>query len=353
MQDAEIDLIELAKTIWDRRMFVAKVTGFFVLVGLLIAFTSKVEYVASCKLLPENQEGVTSNLGGLSSLAGLAGINLNMNSNGALNPQLYPQIAQSHSFISEILNDTIYYENLGLHTTPLYFFKELDSPSLPQLVFGYTIGLPFRLKELLSSEKKTKSNDATYGYTRISKSDFKIYKTLKNRLQVSVDIETGITEIKVEMPDPMAATMLCENVVNGITKKVTNYKTEKVKSNLDFIESSYSEAKDKFEKTQQQLAMATDRNRIISSAVAEIELQKLQNEYDLAFEVYKGLSTQVEQAKISLRERTPVFTILEGVRVPEDKSKPNRPIILIVFTLLGGLISTGKIVVFELLKNVK
>jgi hypothetical protein len=61
--------------------------GCFLVIGLMIAFGSKVEYEASCKLMPENQEGMKSNLGGLGSLAGLAGINLDMGGTGALTPE--------------------------------------------------------------------------------------------------------------------------------------------------------------------------------------------------------------------------------------------------------------------------
>ena len=62
----------------------------------------------------------------------------------------------------------------------------------------------------------------------------------------------------------------------------------------------------------------------------------------MAFEVYKGLATQLEQAKIKVKEETPVFSVLEPVMVPIDKSKPKRKIILGVFIFIGilfGLIS--------------
>ena len=76
IQEGEIDLVELAKTIWTGRLLIAKVAGIFAILGLIIAFTSPVEYQASCKLLPENQETKSPSLGGLAGLAGLAGVDL-------------------------------------------------------------------------------------------------------------------------------------------------------------------------------------------------------------------------------------------------------------------------------------
>ena len=95
----------------------------FFLLGLLIAFGSKVEYEASCKLMPESQEGMKPNLGGLGSLAGLAGINLDMGGSGALTPELYPQIAQSVPFLLKILNEPIHFEKQDTTTTSYIFFK--------------------------------------------------------------------------------------------------------------------------------------------------------------------------------------------------------------------------------------
>ena len=108
IKDDEIDLLEVTKTVWAGRKLILKVTGIFLVIGLIIAFGSKVEYEASCKLMPESQEGVKPNLGGLGSLAGLAGINLDMGNSGALTPELYPQISQSVPFIMKIWNEPVH-----------------------------------------------------------------------------------------------------------------------------------------------------------------------------------------------------------------------------------------------------
>jgi len=129
VQEDEIDLVEFAKMIWSNRKFIAKVTGFFVAIGLFIAIFGSVEYEASCKLLPESQEGANSNLGGLSSLAGLAGINLGGAQKGSLSPELYPEIVYSLPFIIDVMNDTIYFENIDEKTTSFNYFQNLAKPS--------------------------------------------------------------------------------------------------------------------------------------------------------------------------------------------------------------------------------
>ena len=50
---------------------------------------------------------------------------------------------------------------------------------------------------------------------------------------------------------------------------------------------------------------------------------------------------QLEQAKIKVKETTPILTIINPVTVPYKKSAPSRPIILLAFTFLGCVLGMG------------
>ncbi len=62
----------------------------------------------------------------------------------------------------------------------------------------------------------------------------------------------------------------------------------------------------------------------------------MNNEYTLLFGVYSELAKQREQANIQVKETTPVFTVVEPVTIPTERSKPKRGLICIAFTFLGG-----------------
>ena len=49
----EIDLLELVKTIWDKRMFIVKVVGIGAILGVVVALISPKEYKSSATLMPE------------------------------------------------------------------------------------------------------------------------------------------------------------------------------------------------------------------------------------------------------------------------------------------------------------
>ena len=51
----------------------------------------------------------------------------------------------------------------------------------------------------------------------------------------------------------------------------------------------------------------------------------------------------METQQLQVKEDTPVFTIIKPVSVPLEKSKPNRPMILIIWTFLGGIIGIGMV----------
>lgn len=346
IKDDEIDLIEVAKTIWAGRKLILKVTGVFLIIGLIIAFGSKVEYEASCKLMPENQEGMKSNLGGLGSLAGLAGINLDMGGTGALTPELYPQIAQSVPFIMKVWEEPIEFEKQDTTVSSYIFFKDIDKPSILIVLFKYTIGLPFQVKAWLTKSDEGISENKEIGkIIRLSKEDTELLENYQERVSVDVDTKTGILTLTSEMPDALAAAELAQLSIDFLTEYVINYKVSKAKESFDFVQARYDEAKIAFEKSQESLAIFNDRNRNVVTALAQTESQKLQNEYNLAFEVYKGLATQLEQAKIKLKDETPVFTILEPASVPVEKSRPKRSLIVLLSVFIGAIIGIGIIVV--------
>ncbi|WP_422361193.1 Wzz/FepE/Etk N-terminal domain-containing protein [Reichenbachiella sp.] len=339
--DDEIDLLEIVNTLWNGRVFIAKITGYFAIIGVIIAILSPVEYESSCKLLPESQETQIPNLGGLAGLAGLAGVDLSaMNSSaaGVLTPQLYPEIVRSLPFILEVINDTIYLEKKNLHTTPFHYFKEIQRPSALGYVKKYTLGIPGLIRGAFNNEELTTANNSPF--YRISREDWSIIEAFKERITIENDPETGIILVEVEMPDPFAAAQIAKKIEIMITDAVISYKTDKADKNLNFILETYDEAKRNFENIQLKLARATDRNKNVTSATAQIELKKIEHEYDIAFDVFKGLSSQVEQAKIQLKEETPVFTVLEPVRIPDSKSKPRRTLIVILFCIVGSIFAT-------------
>ena len=125
-----------------------------------------------------------------------------------------------------------------------------------------------------------------------------------------------------------------------LQRYITEFKIEKARVDLEFIQQRYNEAKKSYQTIQQQLASFRDRHMNMSTSIAKTEEERLTNEYILVTGVYTELAKVLEQAKIHVKEETPVFTIIKPVSVPTEKSRPNRPVILMIFVFFGLIAGT-------------
>lgn len=100
--DEQIDLLAVARKLWAERKLIVRWCAMAALAGLVIGFSIPKEYTTETVLAPETSSGKGS-LGGLSSLASLAGINMgNMTDADAINPDVYPEIVESLPFVTEL-----------------------------------------------------------------------------------------------------------------------------------------------------------------------------------------------------------------------------------------------------------
>ena len=95
-----------------------------------------------------------------------------------------------------------------------------------------------------------------------------------------------------------------------------------------------------------------DANRGMSKHQALVEQDKLDAEYTLAMNLYGELATQLEQAKINVKETTPILTVVNPVTVPYKKSKPRRAMILFGFTFLGAVAGMGAVLFLPVLGDI-
>jgi uncharacterized protein involved in exopolysaccharide biosynthesis len=165
--------------------------------------------------------------------------------------------------------------------------------------------------------------------------------------------ENGIVSILVRMPDAVMAADVADQVVQYLTEYIMDYRTEKARSDVEFINDRYIEIRNRFEEAQVTLAEFTDRQRSTTRATDDIKIQRLQSEFNLTFSLYNNMAERLEQARIKLQEDTPIVMILESASVPDRRSKPNRPLTLIIFTFLGALISVSYIFSKPLLNQLK
>jgi len=343
-EEEELDLIELAHKIWDSRRTVIKTAIVFIIIGLIIAITSPKEFTATTIVVPQTEDGSVSMKGGLSGLASMAGINLGSSSGGTtLSPTLYPQIVSSIPFQLELMNTKLTYEEIDHPVSLMEFYKNDDGGfSLTGTIIKYTLGLPVVIVNAIRGEEKNQIHSTNNNNPiHLNKDQKDIQKILDNIISIEVNDKDGYITISCKQPEALPAAQLTRHCKDLLQNYVTAFRIQKAQINLDFIQKRYNELKKEYETVQTELATFRDRNQNVSTALAQTELERINNKYQLAYNVYSTISEQLEQARIQVKKDTPVFTVIEPASVPNERSKPHRIRILFIWTFLGIILGFG------------
>lgn len=341
----EIDLIALAKTAWNGRKIIIKTTIVFTFIGLFIAIFTPKQYSVTSIMVPQVSSG-QNKLGGLSSLAAMAGFNMNMNTGSELSPNIYPQIVQSIPFQLELMHSKLNFEGYNEKISLYDYFTDPQYAKFNLLGFvkSYTIGLPSKIialpskiiKAILGKTKVPKTTlEVDNNIIQLTAEETGLINSLSAMVYLNVDQKQGVITLSAIMPEAKAAAQLGQMAQELLQEKITEFKIEKSKTQLAFVQERYKEREIEFKVIQEKLARNRDRNKNIITELNKTESERLQSEYQIALGVVTELAKQLEGAKLQVKNETPIFSIIQPISVPSASFKPKRKQILIMWIFLG------------------
>ena len=334
-KDDQIDLTALLKTVFLARRFVLRITTLFAIIGVVVALVSPVSYTASSTFMPQLSEGSTSSsLGGLASLAG---INLSAVMGGQpqeISPSLYPQITKSIPYRLSLLNEPVGPNGVSIRA---YILEKSSGFSALSTIKKYTIGLP----GLLFSSVNNVDDNSESSLLTIHEEDMDLFDYLDGVLTIEIDEKEGLVSLQAELDDRVMAARLAQAATDLLQSKVIAFKSQSARNNLDFIERQFESKRQEFEQIQDSIAIFKDQNLNITSTLYQNQLTRLESQFTVTSSVFQELAGQVEQAKIQVNKDTPIFTIIEPVSVPLERTKPKRKLIVVIWTFLGGVLAVG------------
>lgn len=359
-----IELFELYNTIKAKKKIVFIAVGIAFIVALLLVILSPKQYKTQISLLAESNSkgsasGLLGQLGGLAggNLGSLMGLDVSGGSGGeALTPDLYPNIVKSTTFLMEILSETIEEPESKKKITVAEYLSDYTKPSVS--------GIPGYILSLIKSDKEDEDAIIQERADQPLKLNLKqeaLVEALSGIIEVEV-IKSGggltggeskIINVSLETQDPYLSAVFAELVVTNLKQYIINYNTGKAKQDLEFIEARYIEARDRYYKTQKALADYDDSNINVILASVRTNRQRLETENSLASNLYNGLAQKLEQSKIIVQDRTPVFTVIEPAKVPLRKSKPKRSLIVLGMLFVGAFVGVSIILGQEFKKSFK
>ena len=283
-------------------------------------------------LAPESTTGnsLTSNI---SSIASMVGMDMDFGSSSdAIYPELYPDLIGSNDFIVSLFPvevttkdgsvTTDYYDYLLNHTKKAW----------------YTF--PARLLHDIVAKLKTDDVPFTGDSTKVnpfhlSKMQYNIAHKIGKSINCTVDKKTSVITIEVTDQDPVISAVMADSIKNRLQAFITQYRTQKARNDLAYMEKLFMESKEEYVTARQQYAAYSDANQDLILQTYRAKQEDLENEMQLKYNAYTQMYEQLQISKAKVQESTPAFTVVQSASVPLKHINKSKLMVMTIFMFLG------------------
>ena len=284
--DDAVDLREILQICLKKRILISSLTLFFAVASVLTAISMSDIYKSSSLLAPTQQDdSLSSSLGGLSSLAGMAGITLPAGT--ISDSQIAVKRIESFEFFSKSFLPSIKLEDL--------MAEKKWIPQENRLIYDEDIfdELSNKWVRKVSYPKKT------------IPSSQEAFKEFKKALSVSQDEETGLVYLSIEHISPYVAKEWMDVIIYNINERMREIDKEDAQNSINFLS----------------------------------ETLKTTNSQSIKVVFSKLMESQMQTLMLASSNADYIFKTINSPVVPEEKSGPNRPFVSIAGTLFGFIFS--------------
>lgn len=331
--ELQIDWMGILRQVLAIRKKLYKAAGIGLIIGILIALGTPKQYTVSITLSPEMGSG-KSGSGQASMAAFFLGGSIGSDSPDALNATLTPDIVTSTPFLMELFDARVVSQDKQIDTTFTAYLNEQKSSWL-----GYVLKVPGMaiggIKSLFTDEEKEENDTIQGGTIELNEEDAKKLEGLRKQISADVDKKTAITTLSVTLQDPKVTATIADSVVSKLQQYITAYRTRKAKEDCQYLEMLYKERQQEYYDAQQRYARYVDANSNVVFQSTLAERERLQNDMNLAYQVYSQVAQQLQVARAKVQEEKPVFAVVEPAVVPLNPSGTSRKVIVLGFLFLA------------------
>jgi uncharacterized protein involved in exopolysaccharide biosynthesis len=272
------------------------------LLALVLWLLPRHNYVASSQFMPQSSDSRGPQLAGL---AAQFGFTLGPGAANPESPDFYAELLRSRELLTDVAQTT-------------YAFRTEAGDS----VHG-TIMQLLRVKGDLPEVRLRRA-----------------LQKLRDRMDVSVSLKTGVITLNVQMPTPELATLVNRRLLQLVDEYNLHRRQSRASAERRFVEGRLSDSRDSLEATEALLEQFFERNRSYQqSPQLMFQANRLQRRVDLRQQVYGSLAQSYENARIDEVRNTPVTTVItrpEGSALPV---KGNLVLDLFLGLLLGAAVA--------------
>ena len=336
--ELEIDLMEYARKLWAARKLLLKVAGVAFLLALVIHASLPTKYTAKVMLASEGTKGGASSLSGMAAMLGFGNFNGGSDAS-ALNFSMASDIVASTPFILELFDTPVQTIDGKMDTTIVAYLETESRPwwntvmALPSMAIG-------GIKSLFTSEEEVVGKEVIDPF-RLTPSQMGRIGAIKSIIKAEIDKKSSMTTISVTLQDPLIAATMVDTVVVKLQKYITNYQVSKAQEDCEYWEQLYKERQNDYYTAQKNYAEYMDANKNVILQRVRSEEERLQNEMNLAYQVYSNVATQLQMARAKVQETKPSFTVFEPASVPLYPSGLSAKILILGLVFLAVMAASA------------
>ena len=331
-QESSIDFSKLFKDLLKHKKLFYKVLGVTFVVACVYVLSLPSYYKCTVTLSPEMSTSRSSS--SLSALATSFGVNLKGalgNNTEALFPTVYPDLMNSTKFMTGLFEIPVTIEGDEEEGEPDRTMTYYEYLTTEQKKAWWSAAIGGALEWAVSLFTDSVPEPAKANPFRLTKKQARVVKALEKKIVCDVDKKTMVISIEVTDQDPVICATMADSVKVRLQKAITDYRTSKVRVDLEHNKKMLVEAKERYEKACDAYVRFADGNQKLFLQTARLKQAKLEDDMQLQRTIYQQLVTQVQQAEMRVQEATPAFTTLQNATVPVKRSSPVRKRIVLVF----------------------
>ena len=327
----EFDLKTLWNSILSKRKMILRNCFIGAVVAVVVGYSLPKVYVANVELATELKDDGPMG-GSAASLASLAGIKLGGGAD-AIGPDLYPNVMSSNEFLVKLLKVQVETEKGDFKGSYMDYLENYQKAPW----WSYPI---MWVKSALKGKKEGGQDDGDMDPTYLTSDQDNLVTAARMLVKCAVDNDNGTLSIGARAQDPLVAKILVDSATLHLQKFITDYRTNKARTDLVYYEKLEQEAKDKYVEAQEVYADFCDSHRELALKSYVTKQESLENDLQLAFSAYSQMKQQVQLALAKVQENTPAFTVVQAASVPILPDAPRKKIILmgvLFVTFIGSL----------------
>ena len=288
--DDEIDLKELFTVLWGAKLIISFITGLAAVGSVLYSLSMPNVYESKALLAPKGESSVVG-LAGLArqygGIASIAGINIG---GGGVGPSKYVMAQQK-------------IKSLDFFTRYLYEEIVLDLMAVDH--WDAASGVVVYNTNVFDIKSRTWLRDASHR-RQAKPSEQEAHRAFLTMLTLSEDATAGVVMIAIRHQSPFVAKAWVDLIITSVTEEFRGSDIEEAQGSIAFLEEQ--------------------RARTTLVALDEVFAQLIEE--------------QTKTIMLANVSKDYIFTVIDPAVVPELKAEPNRALICILGTLLGGLFGT-------------